>query len=122
MGFVQSDFYMPIVVKEFTQITRVDLHLRWNDSAKISKNLKLSTCTSSFMQITSYLEILRNGFCLECGKLSKMLALFQNLNCFRRYGWISNSNLPKLMKTLDFLGFILKLFSEFQDSVSSIPP
>jgi hypothetical protein len=56
---------------EFTHITRVDLHLRGNDSAKISKNLKLPTCTSIFVQMVSDLEILRYGFCLECGKLSK---------------------------------------------------
>jgi hypothetical protein len=56
---------------KFTQITRVDLQLRGNDSAKISEKLKLPTCASIFVQMASDLEILRNGFCLEYGKLSK---------------------------------------------------
>jgi hypothetical protein len=79
MGFVQSDVYMQTCVEEFTHITRVDLQLRGNDSAKISKNLKLPTCTSISVQMASDLEILRNGFCLEYGKLSKtQWELFQN--------------------------------------------
>jgi hypothetical protein len=70
MGFVQSDVFMQKYGDKFTHITRVDLHLRGDDSIKISKNLKLPTCASIFVHMASDLEILRNGFCLEYGKLS----------------------------------------------------
>jgi hypothetical protein len=78
MGFVQNDVFMWTCETEFTHITRVDLHLRGNDSAKIIEKLKLPTCTSIFVQMASDLEILRNGFCLEYGKLSNMWEFFQN--------------------------------------------
>jgi hypothetical protein len=78
MGFVQSHIYMLTREEEFTQITRVDLQLRGNDSAKIIEKLKLPTCASISMQMESDLEILRNGFCLEYGKLSKAQEFFQN--------------------------------------------
>jgi hypothetical protein len=101
MGFVQNNVDMLTRVSEFTQIARVDLQLRENDSGKISKNLKLPTCASISVQIVSDPEILQNGFCLECGKLSKMRTLFQNSIFFGRYGWIYNWDLPKLMKNPD---------------------
>ena len=37
MGFFYNDVFMKKHVIEFTQLTRVYLHLRGNDSAKISK-------------------------------------------------------------------------------------
>jgi hypothetical protein len=37
MGFFQNDVFMKTHVKKFTHFARVDLQLRWNDSAKISK-------------------------------------------------------------------------------------
>ena len=46
----------------------------------------------------SDLEILRYGFGLKYEKLSKTQKYFQNEKQFERYGWIPNSNLPKLMK------------------------
>jgi hypothetical protein len=76
MGFVQNDVFMRTCEAEFTHITRVDLQLRGNDSAKISKKLKLPTCASIFVQMESDLEILRNGFCLEYGKLSNKTRQF----------------------------------------------
>jgi hypothetical protein len=54
------------------------------------------------------LKILRYGFFPEGEKLSKSWEIFQNSNWFGIYGWISNSNLPKLMKNLDFCDFVLK--------------
>jgi hypothetical protein len=57
-------------VLKFTHITRVDLQLRGNDSAKISKNLKLPTCASISVQMKVELKIIRYGFCLEGEKLS----------------------------------------------------
>jgi hypothetical protein len=36
MGFVQNDVFMWTHESEFTQLARVDLQLRGNDSAKIS--------------------------------------------------------------------------------------
>jgi hypothetical protein len=63
---------------EFNQITRVDLQLRGNDSAKISKKLKLPTCALISMHMVSDLEIRRYGFCLKYGNLSKIQAFFQN--------------------------------------------
>jgi hypothetical protein len=88
----------------------VDLHLRGNDSAKNSKNLKLPTCASIFMQMKAYLKILRYGFFFTEGeKLSTIWEIFQNSNWFGRYGWIPNSNLPKLMKNLVFCDFIPKI-------------
>jgi hypothetical protein len=83
MGFVQRDVEMQTCESEFTQLARVDLQLRGNDSAKISKNLKLPTCASIFMQMVSDLEILRYGFCLEYGKLSKYGHIFQNSKFLR---------------------------------------
>jgi hypothetical protein len=62
MGFVQNNVDMLTHVSEFTHIARVDLQLRGNDSAKISKNLKLPTCASIFVQMVSDPEILRMGF------------------------------------------------------------
>ena len=96
MGFVQNDVFMQKHVTEFTQLTRVDLHLRGNDSAKIIEKLKLPTCASISVQMESDIEILRNVFCLEYGKLSKEQEIFQIYNWFGRYGWGTNSNLPKL--------------------------
>jgi hypothetical protein len=63
---------------------------------KISKNIQLPTFASIFVQMVSDLEILRYGFCMKYEKLSKTRAFFQNSNWFGRYGWIPNSNLPKL--------------------------
>jgi hypothetical protein len=96
MGFVQSDIYMRKHEEKITQLTRVDFHLKGNDSTKISKNLKLPTCASISVQMASDLETLQNGFCLEYEKLSNTQAVFQNHNWFGRYGWSLNSNLPKL--------------------------
>jgi hypothetical protein len=79
MGFVQSHVYMQTHEEKFTQITRVDLHLRGNDSAKIIEKLKLPTCASISMQMASDLEILQNGFCLEYGKLSNNVGIFSKL-------------------------------------------
>jgi hypothetical protein len=97
MGFVQNDVYMWTCETKFTHITRVDLQLRGNDSAKISKKLKLPTCASIFVQMASDLEILRNGFCLEYGKLSKNPESFSKLELVWKI-WVGdpNSNLPKL--------------------------
>ena len=102
MGFVQNNVGMLLGVSEFTQLACVDLHLRGNDSGKISKNLKLPTCTSIYVHMVSDLEIRRYGFCLEYGKLIKAQEIFQNYYWFGMYGWSPNSNLPKLMKTTDF--------------------
>jgi hypothetical protein len=64
--------------EKFTHITCVYFQLRGNDSAKISKNLKLPTCASISMHMESDLEILRNGFCLEYGKMSNNMEGFKN--------------------------------------------
>ena len=70
MGFFRSHIYMWMSEEKFTHLTHVDLQLRGNDYAKISENLKLTTCASIYMQMASDIEILQNGFCLEYGKLS----------------------------------------------------
>ena len=64
MGFVQNDVFIRICETEFTHIEHVDLQLMGNDSAKIIEKFKLPTCASISMHMESYLEILRNGFCL----------------------------------------------------------
>ena len=70
MGFVQSDVFMWTHELEFTQLACVDLQLRGNDSAKISKKRKLPTCASISVYMVSDLEIIIHGFCLEYEKLS----------------------------------------------------
>jgi hypothetical protein len=62
MGFVQNNVDMLKHVSEFTQLARVDLQLRGNDSAKISKNLKLPTCASIFVQMVSDPKFYDMGF------------------------------------------------------------
>jgi hypothetical protein len=78
MDFVQNDVFMRTRESEFTQLTRVDLQLRGNNSSKLSKKLKLSTCASISVHMVSDLEILKHGFCPEYNKLSKMNVGFQN--------------------------------------------
>jgi hypothetical protein len=48
MGFVQSDVFMWTHESEFTQLARVDLQLRGNDSAKISKKTQTANLCLDF--------------------------------------------------------------------------
>jgi hypothetical protein len=84
MGFVQRNVGIRIRESEFTQIVCVDVHLRGNNYAKISKNLKLPTYASIYMHMKEDLKILRYWFCLKYGKLSISREFFQNSKCFKK--------------------------------------
>jgi hypothetical protein len=94
MGFVQSDVNMNGCDVRIHPITCVDLQLRGNDSAKISKNLKLPTCASIYVQMVSDIEIIRYGFCLEYGILSKNEKVFKIQNSLRVMGGSSTRICP----------------------------
>jgi len=48
MGFIQNDVLMRTRKSEFTQIARVDLQLKGNDSSKISKKTQTTNLRLDF--------------------------------------------------------------------------
>jgi hypothetical protein len=48
MGFVQNDVFMRTSESEFTQLERVDLQLKGNDSAKIIKKAQTANLCLDF--------------------------------------------------------------------------